>query len=80
MSANSALVVALGLLLLLGIIGIDSDVREDLDIGEAVVNIVQDLSMKLIEDLQNLLGRVTVVALGNKPSENVCSELETYML
>ena len=58
MSANSALVVTLRLLLLLlllGTISIDNDGRENLDIGETVLNMVQELFMKLIEDLQNSL-------------------------
>ena len=65
MSTNSALVVAFRLL---RNVGIDGDIWEDLDVGKAVVDIVQDLLVKLIKDLQNLLGRVTLAALSDKPS------------
>lgn len=67
MAGSTTLAVALRFL---WTILINADLREDLNVGEAVVNIVQDLLMKLVKDLQNLFGCVTLSALGNKPSRN----------
>ena len=66
---NSSLGVTLGGF---GLVAVDNNIREDLDVREAWHGIVKDLSVQLVEDLEDFLGAVSLATSLEKPVGHSC--------